>query len=169
MMPRKDERFQSVFDLRNELENLNAYQDEESEEIHIDENNLFKEPKDNVGKEEEINVSQNEESEKTYVEEHLVIDRTVDKIVIKYNSNSMVTITPHEVIVNPDKRYAICVDNYKNFLAELAKLKITNRKEAPHDVNVAPNTEKVSITTFKNNFRIEFILFRHVILFHMGV
>lgn len=78
-MPRKDERFQSVFDLRNELENLNAYQDEESEEIHIDENNLFKEPKDNVGKEEEINVSQNEESEKTYVEEHLVIDRTVDK------------------------------------------------------------------------------------------
>lgn len=152
MMPRKDERFQSVFDLRNELENLNAYQDEESEETHIDENNLYEEPKDNVGKEEEINVSQNEESEETYVEEHLVIDRTVDKIVIKYNSNSMVTITPHEVIVNPDKRYAICVDNYKNFLAELAKLKITNRKEAPHDVNVAPNTEKVSITTFKNNF-----------------
>lgn len=152
MMPRKDERFQSVFDLRNELENLNAYQDEESEETHIDENNLFKEPKDNAEKEEEINVSQNEESEETYVEEHLVIDRTVDKIVIKYNSNSMVTITPHEVIVNPDKRYAICVDNYKSFLAELAKLKITNRKEAPHDVNVAPNTEKVSITTFKNNF-----------------
>lgn len=152
MMPRKDERFQSVFDLRNELENLNAYQDEESEETHIDENNLFKEPKDNAEKEEEINVSQNEESEETHVEEHLVIDRTVDKIVIKYNSNSMITITPHEVIVNPDKRYAICVDNYKSFLAELAKLKITNRKEAPHDVNVSPNTEKVSITTFRNNF-----------------
>lgn len=152
MMPRKDERFQSVFELRNELENLNAYQDEESEKTHIDENNLFEEPKDNVEKEEEINVLKKEESKDTYVEEHLVIDETVDKIVIKYNSNSMITITPHEVIVNPDKRYVICVDNYKSFLAELAKLKIINRKEAPHDVNVAPNTEKVSITTFKNNF-----------------
>lgn len=150
MMPMKKERYQSVVDLKNELEYLNVGQDEESEKTHIDESNWEEEPKSSLSKDEKINASQDEESEKTYVEEYLVIDKTVDKIVIRHNSDTTI-ITPHEVIVNSGKKYIISVDNYKSFLADLAKLKIINRKEAPHNVNIAQSTEQVSIATYKNN------------------
>lgn len=149
MMPRKDERFQSVFDLRNELENLNAYQDEESEDTHIDENNLFEEPKDNVEKEEEINVSQNEESEETYVEEHLVIDETVDKIVIQYKSEIRFEITPNMLRLNHSCPNIIGIGDFKSFVKALSQIQLIKRQEAPHNINVDMNIEKVSISLFK--------------------
>lgn len=149
MMPRKDERFQSVFDLRNELENLNAYQDEESEETHIDENNLYEEPKDNAEKEEEINVSQNEESEETYVEEHLVIDETVDKIVIQYKSEIRFEITPNMLRLNHSCPNIIGIGDFKSFVKALSQIQLIKRQEAPHNINVDMNIEKVSISLFK--------------------
>ena len=149
MMPRKDERFQSVFELRNELENLNVYQDEESEETHIDENNLFEEPKDNVEKEEEINVSKKEESEETYVEEHLVIDETIDKIVIQYKSEIRFEITPNMLRLNHSCPNIIGIENFKSFVKALSQIQLIKRQEAPYNINVDMNIEKVSISLYK--------------------
>lgn len=149
MMPRKNERFQSVFDLRNELENLNTYKDEVSEETHIDENNLYEEPKDNAEKGEEINISQNEESEETYVEEHLVIDETVDKIVIQYKSEIKFEITPNMLRLNHSCPNIIGIGDFKSFVKALSQIQLIKRQEAPHNINVDMNTEKVSISLFK--------------------
>lgn len=149
MMPRKDERFQSVFDLRKELENLNTYKDEVSEETHIDENNLFEEPKDNVEKEEEINVSKKEKSEETYVEEHLVIDETVDKIVIQYKSEIRFEITPNMLRLNHSCPNIIGIGDFKSFVKALSQIQLIKRQEAPHNINVDMNIEKVSISLFK--------------------
>ena len=149
MMPRKNERFQSVFDLRNELENLNTYKDEVSEETHIDENNLYEEPKDNAEKGEEINISQNEESEETYVEEHLVIDETVDKIVIQYKSEIRFEITPNMLRLNHSCPNIIGIGNFKSFVKALSQIQLIKRQEAPHNINVDMNIEKVSISLFK--------------------
>ena len=149
MMPRKNERFQSVFDLRNELENLNAYKDEVSEETHIDENNLYEEPKDNAEKGEEINISQNEESEETYVEEHLVIDETVDKIVIQYKSEIRFEITPNMLRLNHSCPNIIGTGDFKSFVKALSQIQLIKRQEAPHNINVDMNIEKVSISLFK--------------------
>lgn len=149
MMPRKNERFQSVFDLRNELENLNTYKDEVSEETHIDENNLYEEPKDNAEKREEINISQNEESEETYVEEHLVIDETVDKIVIQYKSEIRFEITPNMLRLNHSCPNIIGIGDFKSFVKALSQIQLIKRQEAPHNINVDMNIEKVSISLFK--------------------
>lgn len=149
MMPRKNERFQSVFDLRNELENLNTYKDEVSEETHIDENNLYEEPKDNAEKGEEINISQNEESEETYVEEHLVIDETVDKIVIQYKSEIRFEITPNMLRLNHSCPNIIGIGDFKSFVKALSQIQLIKRQEAPHNINVDMNIEKVSISLFK--------------------